>query len=708
MKKFVLMCIAVMLIILGVYRSVYYDGWLYIPDNSPVSAVAVVDQEEMYLVNESGEKTAIQIKGVDVPSFSPGRSNTGYVTDPATWIRWFDYIQKMGANTILIHNIYNVEFYDAFYKYNVNREKPLYLLQGIRVAEYDNNSAKDAYGEGFYQQLLRDGRSAIDVVHGKKNTSKQKGIYRSDVSKWVIGYMVGESWGSDVIAYTNANEEYSTVYKGKYFSTVEGSNVFEAMLAKIMDEMVSYETSKYASQRLISFVNAPQSDPFEYDSYYGKQIGKFNCLDAERIKVNNEAYQGYYASYQLYEYCPGFEEYFSTEQKEKLGATLSQLNKKYYYEGYTELLSKYHTVPVVISDYGFSTSRGTDGVDGGYTEVQQGKMIVDTYQDIVDSGCAGAFVSSWFDTWNRIAWNTSYSVNLADIGTWHDVQAIGQNYGIMAFEPGKSESCCYVDGKIEEWSSDTPVVETEKYSLYVKYDQAYMYFMVKGEEITKRTGLYIPIDTLDSVGSRMYQPYNLTFSKSADFVLCINGINNTKLLVQERYNSLRENYLEEITGENPFSEYPKKDSKTFVPIQMILSKFNMVTPEMEELGQVEKVYSKTYDTGKLVYGNANPNSEMYDSLADFCFGNNCVEVRIPWNLLNVSSPYSMLIHDDYYQYYGREDKEIEEIYLGIADRQENRVVKMEKMPVSGWDSDEIYYHERLKQSYYIIQEEWRE
>ena len=76
--------------------------------------------------------------------------------------------------------------------------------------------------------------------------------------------------------------------------------------------------------------------------------------------------------------------------------------------------------------------------------------------------------------------------------------------------------------------------------------------------------------------------------------------------------------------------------------------------------------------------------------------------------MNVSSPYSMLIHDDYYQHYGREDKEIEEIYLGIADRQENRVVKMEKMPVSGWDSDEIYYHERLKQSYYIIQEEWRE
>lgn len=697
-----------MLIILGVYRSVYYDGWLYIPKNSPVSAVAVVDKKEMYLINESGEKTAIQIKGVAVPSFVPGRSNTGYETDHATWIRWFDYIQKMGANTILIHNVYNVEFYDAFYQYNVNREHPLYLLQGIRVSEYDNNSAKDAYGEGFYQQLLRDGRTAIDVIHGKKNTSKQKGVYRSDISKWVIGYMVGENWEPDVIAYTNANEEYSTVFNGKYFSTKEGSSAFEAMLAKIMNEMVSYETSKYASQRLISFVNAPQSDPFEYDSYYAKQIGKFNCLDAERIKVKKESFQGYYASYQLYEYCPGFEEYFSTEQKEKLGSTLDQLNKNYFYEGYTELLSKYHTVPVVISDFGFSTSRGTDGVDGGYTEVQQGNLIVDTYRDIVDSGCAGAFVSSWFDSWNRITWNTSYSVNLTDVGTWHDVQSISQNYGIMSFDPGQSESCCYVDGEIEEWNSDTPVVKNDKYSLYVKYDQAYMYFMVKGEELNKRTGLYIPIDTIEGIGSRMYQPYNLTFAKSADFVLCINGINNTKLLVQERYNSLRENYLEEITGENPFSEYPKKDSKTFVPIQNILSKFNIVTPEMEELGLVEKVYSETYDTGKLVYGNANPNSPMYDSLADFCFGTNCVEVKIPWILLNVSSPYSMLVHDDYYQNYGREDKEIEEIYIGIADRQENRVVKMEKMLVSGWDSDELYYHERLKQSYYIIQEDWRE
>ena len=34
----------------------------------------------------------------------------------------------------------------------------------------------------------------------------------------------------------------------------------------------------------------------------------------------------------------------------------------------------------------------------------------------------------------------------------------------------------------------------------------------------------------------------------------------------------------------------------------------------------------------------------YDSLADFCFGEDCVEIRIPWALLNFANPAEMLIH----------------------------------------------------------------
>lgn len=704
MKKFVLISIVVMLIILGIYYAVYYDGRLYMPNSNPVTTVAVVDEEQMYLIKENGEQTPIEIKGVVVPSFIPGKSDPNSITDRTMWIRWFDYIQKMGANTIRIHNIYNTEFYDAFYLYNKNRENPLYLLQGIRVTEYDNNSASDAYGEGFYQQLLEDGRAAVDVIHGKKNTSQENGVYRSDVSQWVIGYLVGESWEPDVIAYTNANEDYDCVYSGTYFATEEGATAFEAMLAKVMDTMVSYETRKYSTQRLISFVNSPQCDPFEYDAYYGKQIGKYNCLDAERIKVNKESYQGYYASYQLYEYCSEFAQYFSNEQKEQLASTLSHLNKDYFYEGYTQLLAEYHTIPVVICDYGFSTSRGTDGVEGGHSEVSQGEKIVETYRDIVDSGCAGAFISSWQDCWNRISWNSSYSINLEDLGKWHDMQTMGQNYGILAFDAGMGQSCCYVDGEILEWKDSKPVVENDEYSLYIKYDETYMYFMVKGSKVTEERDFYIPIDTLKTIGSMTYPSYSLMFDRSADFVLCIDGIENTRLLVNERYNSLRQNYLEQITGENPFEKYPENDSNILVPIEMIMSHSNITTPDTE---QQEIVYSSTYETGKLKNGNANPNSDMYDSLADFCYGKECVEVRIPWTLLNVSSPASMTIHKDYYENYGREDEAIRTMYVGVGEKESSYAIRMEGVPLFGWDYNEVEYHERLKQSYYVIQEEWR-
>lgn len=705
MKRFVLISIVVMLIILGIYYAVYYDGWLYIPNHSTVTTVAVVDEEEMYLTKENGERTPIEIKGVVLPSSIPGMNDANSVIDSATWIRWFDYIQKMGANTIRIHNIYNVEFYDAFYQYNKNRENPLYLLQGIRVTEYANNSASDAYGEEFYQQLLVEGRTAVDIIHGRKNTSKDNGVYRSDISQWVIGYLVGETWESDVIAYTNANEDHDCVYSGTYFSTGEGATAFETMLAKVMDTMVSYETKKYSTQRLISFVNNPQNDPFEYDTYYGRQIGKYNCLDAERINSNTEVYQGYYASYQLYEYCPEFTKYFSHEQKKELSSTLSRLNKNYFYEGYTQLLAEYHSIPVVICDYGYSTSRGTDGVEGGCSEEIQGEKIVETYNDVVDSGCVGAFISTWQDCWNRLSWNTSYSINLEDIGKWHDVQTIGQNYGIMSFEAGKEQCCCYVDGEIEEWSDSRLVTENEKYTLSVKYDESYMYFMVKGSGVTEENNFYISIDSIKNVGSMTFKSYDLAFDRNVDFVLCIDGVDNTRLLVHERYNSLRQNYLEQITGENPFEDYPEKDSDTFVPIEMIMSNLNIVVLDAE---QQESKYSDTYETGKLKCGNANPDSENYDSLADFCYGKECVEFRIPWTLLNVSSPSSMMVHKDYYEHYGREDEITSMIYMGVGDEQYAHVISMAKLPLFGWNYNEVEYHERLKKSYYVIQEEWRE
>ena len=70
------------------------------------------------------------------------------------------------------------------------------------------------------------------------------------------------------------------------------------------------------------------------------------------------------------------------------------------------------------------------------------------------------------------------------------------------------------------------------------------------------------------------------------------------------------------------------------------------------------------ETGKLTYGNGNPNDPDYNSVSDFIINGDDLELRIPWGLLNFSNPSEMQVHDDYYENYGIVNLSIKEIYAG--------------------------------------------
>ena len=53
------------------------------------------------------------------------------------------------------------------------------------------------------------------------------------------------------------------------------------------------------------------------------------------------------------------------------------------------------------------------------------------------------------------------------------------------------------------------------------------------------------------------------FERPADFVLVLNGKDNTRLLVQDRYNPIHANYEEDITGKDPYIDPPARDSAVF-------------------------------------------------------------------------------------------------------------------------------------------------
>ena len=111
-----------------------------------------------------------------------------------------------------------------------------------------------------------------------------------------------------------------------------------------------------------------------------------------------------------------------------------------------------------------------------------------------------------------------------------------------------------------------------------------------------------------------------------------------------------------------------------------------------------------YETGKLQYGNANPNAQAYDSLADFCAKDGFVEIRIPWQLLNVADPVKMFVHDDYYENYGVEYLSIRQISVGAGSgNTQIRMMPVDIKPIGKLPA----YHERLKKSYDIIKNYWK-
>lgn len=714
MRKFFIGVFAAVCVLIGAWYAVYYAG-LYVdldPD-APVAVYAKTEGKQLMVPNRDGVFEPFIVKGVELSSSLPGSYATDFAADEATYLRWMEQISQMGANTVWVTIIMDDEFYNALHAFNSAAAQPLYLLQGFRVSEYANNGAHDAYSSDFYQSLKQDAVDAVDVIHGRKNISigrmRGSGVYRKDVSQWVLGYTVGLEWDPGIIAYTDREGRREAQYQGKYIKTTQNATAFEAMLAQVMDQMVRYETSKYKAQRLVSFVNDPQNDPFEYAPEYGRQIAKYNCMDAEHITAADALASGYFASYRMYTYCYDFADYFSQEQKEKLAHILPRLATGLYYQGYTQLLSEYHTMPVVVTGYGYSTARGLvnqlQTQHGSLSEAEQGEELVSTYNDIVTSGCSGAIISAWQDVWGRRTWNTSFSIDLTRAIRWHDLQSDGQGYGLLAFDPGKETRVCAMDGNPEEWTQADFVTQRDGVRLYAKYDEEGIYLMLAGDAVRADQPVYVPIDTTQKTGSKVCGAPTLVFARPADFVLCIDGTQNSRLLVQERSHAMRENYQQGISGDDPFVEIPAADSARFVIEQMAVEPYQRV---VEDAGTEDRRHRGIYlawDTGRLIHGNGNPAGADYQSRADFCFGDGCVEVRLPWQMLNFYDPSNLQVHDDYYLHYGVEPISVSSCWLGIAFAGTQGEAPMAEFQLNGWSKPQ--YHERLKQSYQIVQRAWR-
>ena len=720
MKKYIITVVSIILVLLVFDWLYFYEGMYFdFGKEKPAEYFMKVDGEEIYMKN-GDTFTPYEIRGVNLGSGLPGEWATSFAIDKETYLRWFGYIQEMGANTIRVYTIQSDTFYDAFYEYNKDNKNPLYMLHGVWVNDYVINSHRDAYSKDFYDTFLEHSKIMVDVIHGNRKlnlgrvASAGHGTYKKDISDWVIGYILGVEWDDSTVSYTDDlykdKEGYSS-YSGKYMYTSPEATPFETMLTMVGDKTIEYETERYGEQRLLAFSNWPTTDPFEYPKIITDFFMKCAQVDVEHIKTTDAFLSGQFVSYHVYPYYPYYLSFaedwsvFGIESKDSFRDEQGRVNA---YKAYLTMLNNHHTMPVVISEFGVSTGRGMAQVDkdtgrnqGNTSEQAQGQALVDCWEDIKTSGCNGGCVFTWQDEWFKRTWNTMHAVNLTRTAYWSDYQTNEQYFGLLSFDPGKEKSVCYVDGDVSEWT-EKDMVQDGNTELSVKYDEKFMYFLVKKDGLDfENEVLYIPLDVTPKTGSNYCKNFDVKFDRDADFVIVLDGKDNSRIMAQERYDALRSTYSKDIYKFDTYfkNNIPEKNSPKFVTIELILRTAIALSPETKE------TVAESYETGKLLYGNANPKSKEFNSLADFCSSGDYIEIKLPWQFMNFADPSKMEIHDDYYDgNYGIEYIDIDKMYAGIG--MGDKRIELDEIKLQGW-GNKVTYHERLKESYYIMQSLWK-
>ncbi len=719
MKKYLTISIVLIVCLVGwIFIRSHFFVQIYLGGEQEIEAGPfVAEGREIYRLTD-GKKERFLMRGVNVESFLPGHFVTDYAAGRKQYQEWFRLIQEMGANTVRISKIFDNDFYDALYDYNTKREaeggEPLYLLQALWVTDYAQDSREDAYSADFYGQLQMDLKNVVDIIYG--NTllpyakTRGSGWYRSDISDWVAGITLGTTWRGDTSAYTNQMRN-EPLYRGKWFCASEDASQFENMLARLLDTLVDYESKKYGRQHLVSVASEPMTDPFAYESLIEIQMEKYDRIDAEHILAQDSVLSGFFVSYKLYSLSEDMVDYLTQEEQERLAGILKDLSRQGSSGGYLNLLARYHSMPVVVGECGYSSSRGmARAVEAGFkgqtathgrTEEEQGEALVKLWRECTDAGLSGVLFAGWQDDWSQTDWNIYPMTAKEREIVWHNVQSEAQGYGLLAFEPGSGPQVT-VDGDPSEWEGEEPLTVNEWGRLYARQDEAYLYLYLDTTDAVKELPdhIYIPIDVTPKSGSRSCRSKGVSFEREADFLLCLDGEDNGRLLVQDYYDPWRAAWNQRIEHIDAYTiDVPEKDSEEFVPLRMVLD-----SPPVDLVGW-NQMNAVTADTGQLRFGTADPDDPAYDSQADFFSKGNGVECRIPWALLNFMDPSQGIVHDDYYKHYGIQGQKVREIYLGLGSGQGAGEIPMAAFALENWGR-RIDFHQRLKQSYEIVKNCW--
>lgn len=571
----------------------------------------------------------IFLKGINLGSSTPGTwpGEIAYAITADQYKRWIEKMGATGFNSIRVYTLHPPIFYQTLANYNeAHPDKPIYLFQGIWLEEVESRSIASEWD--LYNRTTTfdtDIEEVIDCIHGNKTIAerpgKAYGSYQTDVSRWVMGYIIGREVSPQELDSTNSHHIGVNSFSGSKVS-ISGVTPTEAWITGRVDKVMHFEATKYNAERPVSFSSWPTLDPLTHPTE------KYTDEDDQEFDLNNidltNAPAGYFASFHAYPYFPHF------INKDPGYQLVSDSYGPNSYLGYLQDLKNHYTkVPLIIGEFGVPSSWGSarhsfSGMHhGGLSEEEQGNYNVRMLNNIKDVGGGGGFMFSWMDEWFKYTWILEYfeSIGFMSGGNliptrqlWHNVCAPEQNYGLISFEPSETLN-------FKSYTLDKSNIISD---LKAANDNSFFYLSITlPSNIANTDTLKIAFDTYKKNLGESILPGNKSIANRAEFHLDIPFSKDTAIYyVTQAYN---------LKGLAPYM-YPPDTS-----VQKFRSTITNGKPWALMQWENDINSEHIYDIGKVKITKA-IDVENYGKLNCVFWEQNKVSIRIPWSMLYFSDP----------------------------------------------------------------------
>jgi hypothetical protein len=644
------------------------------PDRPSIMQLVSRTRGQRFEVRTAQGWRPFYIQGVNMGVALPGRYPSEFPSDSALYAGWLDTLAAMHANTLRLYTILPPAFYRALRGWNLRHpEQLLWLVHGVWTELPPEDDFNDAAWKGEFQAEMR---RVVDLIHGVATIPVRpghaSGRYDADVSPWVMGYIIGREWEPFAVKAFDARNRSTMAYRGRFLQVRLGP-AMDVWLAQQCDGMLAYEFDTYNALRPIAYTNWPTLDPLTHptesstkeEAQWRRRSGRETetkkleyendaiGLDANLVQPTSANPAGWFASYHAYPYYPDFmildPGYRTARSPEGLSSYFGYLR---------ELVSHHAGIPTVISEYGVPSSRGNAHLHpqgwshGGHDEQAMAAIDVRLTRDIKASGAAGAILFAWLDEWFKKNWVViDYEIPLDNTRLWHNVMDAEQNYGIMGMYAGETGVSPRPGGDPERWRALTPVQSAPDASrrgphrLRAGADESYYYLavdLIPGRFPWDSLGIQLAIDTyMPGVGQHRLPRSGVRSEVGFEFLVDLVRPDLANIRVTPDYNR-HDSRIDPVTGDD-FGRFSRRPVTTMNRDDARFDSLYVVTNRARFARDGRFYPARGYDRGRLLHG-----TERGSTLADWYLDEKAglLELRIPWDLLNVTDPSTRTLLDD--------------------------------------------------------------